>query len=108
MTCVAPSNLDNLDPDGRMEVMPKTWPLHEARRRLGELVDRALADGPQTISKRGRDCVVLISLKDLESLQGRKSSLVEFLASSPLKGFELDLARQKDTGKNSAPRSTTF
>jgi prevent-host-death family protein len=87
-----------------MQVMPGTWPLREARKRLGEVVDRALAEGPQTISKRGRDCVVVISLKDLERLHGGKSSLVEFLARSPLKGLELDLAREKDTGRTSSRR----
>ena len=37
------------------------WPLAEAKNKLSEVFDRALKDGPQRISRRGKDRVVVIA-----------------------------------------------
>ncbi|MBI4604281.1 MAG: type II toxin-antitoxin system Phd/YefM family antitoxin [Planctomycetes bacterium] len=79
--------------------MARTWQLQDAKNRLSEVVERALSEGPQTITRRGVSAVVVISLKDLEKLRKPKISLVGFLASSPLKGLQLDLERDKDPGR---------
>ena len=39
----------------------KRWQLREARNRLSEVVRLARSDGPQTITVRGEDAVVVIS-----------------------------------------------
>ena len=79
--------------------MPRTWQLQEAKNKFSEVVEKALSEGPQFITRRGVRTVVLISLKDLEKLHGPKTSLVQFLAGSPLKGLRLDLKRDKDPGR---------
>jgi prevent-host-death family protein len=79
--------------------MPKTWQLQEAKNKFSEVVEKALSEGPQVITRRGVRAVVLIALKDLEKLHRPKTTLVEFLAKSPLKGLRLDLKRDKDTGR---------
>ena len=79
--------------------MSRTWTLHEAKERLGEVVDKALTEGPQTISRRDAEAVVVISARDLERLRRPGESLVEFLSRSPLEGLGVELERDKDTGR---------
>lgn len=71
----------------------------EARNKLSEVVDRALSEGPQTITRRSKQVAVVISTKDLERLRKPKGSLVQFLAASPLKGLRLRIERDKDPGR---------
>ena len=76
--------------------MKKTWQLQEAKNKLSEVVDRALKDGPQTITRRGQRTVIVVSVKDYENLVKPKNSLVNFFQKSPLSGVELDIERVKD------------
>ena len=70
------------------------WKLAEAKNKLSELVNRTLAEGPQTITRR-KDEVVVISKEEFLRLSGKKESFVEFLTSGPtLKG--VDLRRSQD------------
>jgi prevent-host-death family protein len=74
--------------------MKTVWKLHEAKSHFSELVECAVHDGPQTITKHGKGMAVLLSAKDNARLKGRKESLVEFFRRSPMRGLELD--RTKD------------
>jgi antitoxin Phd len=74
--------------------MPKTWALQDAKNKFSEVVECALNEGAQHITRRGKDTAVLLSVKDYERLKGRKGSLVDFLHAAPLKS--LDLERAKD------------
>jgi len=40
-----------------------SWPRHIARARFGELVERALKEGPQTITLGGKSIVLVIARK---------------------------------------------
>ena len=40
--------------------MRSSWALQDAKNRLSEVVERALHDGPQTITRRGKDTAVLL------------------------------------------------
>lgn len=71
-----------------------TWKLADAKNRLSEVVNRTLTEGPQTITRR-KDEVVLISKAEFLRLQGKQPSFVEFLMEGPsLEG--LDLSRNED------------
>ncbi len=59
------------------------WQLQEAKARLSELVRRAGTDGPQTITHRGKESVVVMAADEYKRLVGRKKSFVEFLLSVP-------------------------
>ena len=39
-----------------------TWAVAEAKARFSEMIDRALADGPQTITRNGQKAVVVVSV----------------------------------------------
>lgn len=70
-----------------------TWNLADAKNRLSEVVNRALSEGPQTITRRN-DTVVVISSARYEELTGKRPSFKEFLLQGP--SFEgLDLSRDE-------------
>jgi antitoxin Phd len=79
--------------------MPDTWQLQEAKNRFSEVVERALHNGPQTVTRRGKEAVVVLSAHKYRQLTKPKESLVEFLMRSPLRGADLDLERDRDVGR---------
>jgi prevent-host-death family protein len=44
--------------------LPDTWTLRDAKLHFRELVRRAQADGPQRVTVRGKDAVVVMSPRD--------------------------------------------
>jgi antitoxin Phd len=75
------------------------WPLQDAKNRFSELVDTVLEAGPQIVTRRGVDAVVIVPAATYRTLTRRKDSLVRFLAGSPLRGARLNLTRDTDTGR---------
>jgi len=62
-------------------------------------VERARNEGPQVVTKHGKDAVVVVSAEDYQRLSGDEPSLIEFIRAAP--DFELlDLRRVGDTGRN--------
>lgn len=77
----------------------KTWQMQTAKARFSEIFRLARTDGPQRITRQGKEGVVMISDEQYEQLVGRSrqpKNLVEFFRESPLVGVELDLERSKD------------
>ena len=75
-----------------------TWNLAEAKNRLTEVVNLALSEGPQTITRRN-DTVVVISSAKFEELTGKRLDFKEYL----LQGVgldELDLTRDQNPGRD--------
>jgi prevent-host-death family protein len=69
-----------------------TWKLAEAKNRLSEVVNLALTEGPQTITRRG-DELILISKEDYLRCVGERESFTEFLMGQPsLEGVDLGRA----------------
>lgn len=75
------------------------WQLQDAKNRFSELVDTVLTTGPQMVTRRGKDAVVVIPAKVYRQLTRPSGSLLEFFANSPLRGARLDLVRDEDTGR---------
>jgi len=73
-----------------------TWAAAEAKARFSEVIDRALADGPQTVTRRGQKAVVVVSAEEWQRKTKRKGNLAEFFAASPLRGSDLKIKRSKD------------
>lgn len=79
------------------------WQLQAAKARFSELFELARTVGPQRVTRRGRDAVVVISTEEYERLTNRRQpphSLYELIASSPMKGEDLDLERSQDLGRD--------
>ena len=70
------------------------WRLAEAKNKFSELVNRALADGPQRVVRRD-DAVVVISAREYEQLIGKKPGFKDFLMGEgpDLQGVDLDRDR---------------
>jgi prevent-host-death family protein len=75
------------------------WQLQDAKNRLSELVRKAREEGPQMITLRGRDAVVVVSANEFGKLSRPRGGLVDFFRKSPLAGVKLDLDRSRDTGR---------
>ena len=76
------------------------WQLQEAKNRLSEVVRKASDEGPQVITLRGDDAVVVVAADEYARLTRKpKGTLVEFFRKSPLGTVALDLARSRDTGR---------
>jgi antitoxin Phd len=77
-----------------------TWNLAEAKNRLTEVVNLALTEGPQTITRRS-DTVIVISAERYAELTGQKPDFKEFLFQSV--GLdELDLTRDQSPSRDVA------
>ncbi len=74
----------------------RTWQLQTAKNRFSEVVDRALKEGPQKITRRGVETAVVLSADEYRKLTTPKENLCDFLMRSPLRGLRLDLERNKD------------
>ena len=77
----------------------RTWAVAKAKAKLSAVIDRALAEGPQTITKNGRKAVVVVAADEWERKSKRKGNLAEFLAASPLRGVRLRLKRSRDKAR---------
>ena len=76
------------------------WQLQDAKANLSQVVNKALEEGPQRITRHGRPAAVLLSERDFERLLKRKrGSLSEFFARSALRGLEIPERDHSDTGR---------
>jgi prevent-host-death family protein len=73
-----------------------SWKVAEAKARFSELIDRAIHEGAQEITRHGRRAVIVVSAKEWDRRAARKESLVEFLNRSPLRGARLEIQRLRE------------
>ena len=79
--------------------MRTTWTIQAAKNRLSAVIEHALHDGPQTITRRGRETAVLVSIAAFRGMCGAQGDLVDFLRQSPLADSDLDLDRKREYGR---------
>ena len=72
-----------------------TWQLQEAKSRFSEVVDLTLEEGPQMVTRRGRETVVILSAQEYRRMTGAVPSLITTLLNAP-RGEPLDLARSRE------------
>jgi prevent-host-death family protein len=77
-----------------MEVCMTSWAVAEAKAKFSEVVEQALSEGPQEITRNGKQAVTVIATKELERLRQPKQSLAEFLLNSPLRGSGLTIPKR--------------
>lgn len=73
-----------------------TWTIAEAKAKFSEVINKAQAGGPQTITRNGRTAAVIVSVEEWSRKTKRSGNLAEFFATSPLRGAKLKLVRMKD------------
>ena len=70
-----------------------TWTVAEAKAKFSEVIDRAQAYGPQTITRKGRKTAVVVAAEEWDRKTKRHGSLAEFFGASPLRGSGLQIKR---------------
>lgn len=78
------------------------WALQDAKNGFSRVVDLALKEGPQTVTRHGRECVVILSSEEYRQSHAQEDSLVDFFRKSPLRGVDLQIARSKDVPREVA------
>lgn len=79
------------------------WQLQTAKARFSELFRRVRAEGPQWVTRQGKEAVVILSAEEFERLLARTSqprNLADFFAQSPLAKISVDLDRVPDYGRD--------
>jgi prevent-host-death family protein len=79
--------------------MEAIWTVQDAKNRFSQVVELALHDGPQTVTRRGKETAVIISVSAFRELAGARGDLVRFLRSSPLAGAGLETDRRREFGR---------
>jgi antitoxin Phd len=75
-----------------------TWQVQTAKQRFSELVERAVSEGPQIVTKHGRETVVVVEIGEFRRLSERSTdglTFKEFLLSIPTTD-DLVIERSKD------------
>jgi antitoxin Phd len=75
--------------------MSEVWQLQEAKSKFSEVVEDALRDGPQVITRRGVKTAVLLSYTDYQQMFLKQQKISDFFRQSPLVGVDLDLSRDQ-------------
>lgn len=78
------------------------WKMQEAKAQFGLIARRALDEGPQRVTSRGKNAVVVLAADEYDRLvgkpvvrkkPGKEVSLVEFLRNSPLRDLDFEFPR---------------
>jgi prevent-host-death family protein len=58
----------------------RTWQLRDARANFSTLVDKAISDGPQIVTRNGKKAVVVVSIEEWMRRERPHGDLVDFFA----------------------------
>ena len=81
-----------------------TWKLEDAKNQFSRLVQAAKQQGPQVVTRHGKEEVVVLAIGEYRRLSRKKEGMVAFLRKSPLAealgSGELDLVRSRDQARD--------
>jgi len=80
--------------------MGTVWQLQEAKNKFSQLVEKAQYEGPQFVTRHGKETVVVISVEEYQKIVKPKSNLFNFIQSSPLSKVSLIIERDKSMARD--------
>lgn len=81
--------------------MNPSWQLQEAKNHFSKVVEEALTHGPQTVTRHGREVVVVLSVEEYRRMKQPQKNIVEALMQIPQEyRVELDISRAPDYGRD--------
>ena len=83
--------------------MARVWQIQEAKNKLSEVLDEAIKHGPQIITKRGVEAVIVLSYAEYRKAMLNQTKISEFFRESPLAEVDLDLRRDKSGLRKDIP-----
>jgi prevent-host-death family protein len=81
----------------------RKWQLQEAKNRLSEVVDLALEEGPQTVTRHGKEVVVVVAKEEFERkrrTRAPRGAILTFLRGLAFTRARLDLTRSRDVDRD--------
>jgi len=79
-----------------------TWQLQEAKSRFSEVVDLSLKEGPQLVTRRGEEVVVILAASDYRRISGQTPNLLDCLLNAP-RGEPLVIDRSRESIRDLVP-----
>ncbi|MEO7297559.1 MAG: type II toxin-antitoxin system Phd/YefM family antitoxin [Verrucomicrobiota bacterium] len=76
--------------------MKATWQLQHAKNQFSTLVDKAIKEGAQTITRHGEPAVVILGIKDYQKLKPQKRFSKLF---RKFRGLDLKIERSREMGR---------
>ncbi len=73
----------------------QNWTVAEAKAKFSEIIERAMSEGPQTITRNGRTAAMVVGAEEWQQKTKRVGNLAEFFAESPLRESGLKVRRLK-------------
>jgi len=67
------------------------------------VVEGALKEGPQVVTRRGVEAVIVLSYAEYRKMLLGGQKLSEFFRQSPLAGVDLDLERDRSPARDDVP-----
>lgn len=86
------------------EVTESVWQVQEAKNRFSELIEQAIKDGPQTVTRHGKPVVTVSSIADSRVARGFDKddgfaahllSVMQIVKDSDVDGLELPVRRSR-------------
>jgi prevent-host-death family protein len=75
-----------------------SWQLQDAKQQFSRLVDKARADGPQVVTRNGKEVAVVLGVEDYRRLRSDGGAFKRFLIEGP--DFDvLEIERASDTAR---------
>lgn len=76
-----------------------TWQVQDAKARLGDVIERARTEGPQTITRHGKERAVVLSIEDYRALSRHRPDFKAYLLGGP-KVEDFSVERDRDVGRD--------
>jgi antitoxin Phd len=80
-----------------------SWQIQSAKARFSEVFRKARSEGPQRITRQGKEGVVMVAEEQYDRLVGKSrqpKNIVDFFRQSPLVGLKLDLKRDRSPARH--------
>ena len=78
-----------------VQMSSQIWTVAEAKAKFSEIIERAMSEGPQIITRNGHQAAVVVGAEEWQRKTQRVGNLAEFFAASPLRESGLKIRRQK-------------
>lgn len=79
--------------------MEKQWQLQEAKNKFSEVVDKAINEGAQVITRRGVEVAIVLSYTEYTQMIVSKKKISQFFRESPLVEEDVDFSRDKSDAR---------
>lgn len=76
--------------------MKTSWKFQDAKARFNQVVDDAINLGPQYVTRRGEEVVVILSAQEYQRITSARPTFKEFLLKCPKIDDDFEFERQKD------------